>query len=107
MMAGDRSGLDSPPPSHFMAKNYKASVQSAKLLCKPDRMKPHERRRLGRQWQARGNQPAFTPPKVDFSDHIAGASASRIVKRGSMFDVEHAVDQAVWEKLFMSNPHLR
>ena len=90
-----------------MAKNYKASLQSAKLLCKPDRMKPHERRRLGRQWQARGNQPAFTPPKVDFSDHIAGASASRIVKRGSMFDVEHAVDQAVWEKLFMSNPHLR
>lgn len=90
-----------------MAKNYKASLQSAKLLCKPDRMKPQERRRLGRQWQARGNQPAFTPPKVDFSDHIAGASASRIVKRGSMFDVEHAVDQDVWEKLFMSNPHLR
>jgi len=107
MMAGDGSGLDSPPPTHFMAKNHRASVQSAKLICKPDRIMPHERRRLGRQWQARGNQPAFTPPKVDFSDHIAGASESRIVNRGSLLDVEHSVEQAVWEKLYMANPHLR
>ncbi len=40
-------------------------------------------------------------------DHIVGASEPRILKRGSMLDVEHSVEQAVWEKLYMANPHLR
>jgi hypothetical protein len=86
-----------------MSKNHRASVQSAKRICKPDRIMRQERRRLGRQWQARGNQPAFSPPKVDFSDHLAGASASRILNRDP---VEHAVDQSVWEALYRANPHL-